>query len=339
MALSARYVNMADIVPVKKSSSNSARSVSSSYDPFSLATDYAFAPSGVDTTQLQRDLAEQLRNSPVTQAAQSAINSARNASSSATALHNSVAESGLDLPVGIGINGVDADNVVDKASSYVSELLSPERISTLIGEALGMPVDMLKNTFNVVANAFPKATQAITDALSSASSRFGDSVSSGFGSIGSAIHNSAMIEAQSNSDLMKLIQETSSANNAWSAAEAQRNRDWQKMMSDTAHQREVADLEAAGLNPVLSVNGGAGASTGSGAVAQPDTSNTRLFAEVAMQAIEAAQTNADALGRVSAGNTSDSILGKLVNSRVGKKVIDTAVPYLTRYAIKGLLHI
>lgn len=52
----------------------------------------------------------------------------------------------------------------------------------------------------------------------------------------------------------------------FNAQEAQKNRDWQEMMSNTSYQRAVEDMKAAGINPLLAMsNGGASSPGGSAA--------------------------------------------------------------------------
>lgn len=106
---------------------------------------------------------------------------------------------------------------------------------------------------------------------------------------GSAIINgiagisSALLTGQYNKELQH-------SQNKYNAAEAQKSRDFNLYMANTAHQREMEDLVAAGLNPANTANGGQGAGGESGAQASGANPAYMGYGDMANTALSLAET-------------------------------------------------
>ncbi len=82
-------------------------------------------------------------------------------------------------------------------------------------------------------------------------------------------------------------------NNAFNSAQVKQQMDFQESMSSTAHQREVKDLLAAGLNPILSANGGASAPAGASATSDNSTATLKAQQAINRENIAASKYQAE----------------------------------------------
>lgn len=133
---------------------------------------------------------------------------------------------------------------------------------------------------------------------------------------------------------------------AFNAQQAAANREWQERMSNTSHQREAADLEAAGLNRILSL--GKGASTPGGSTASTTTTpvhdmlgpavnsamaHARLGQELQNMKAEEDRIMKDTRLKVSQGNTEDARTLQVLSDT---KLKDTTTKHTAQEIVKGM---
>ena len=182
-----------------------------------------------------------------------------------------------------------------------------------------------------VMSAARAATQGVANRIGTANMDISSALSNVYNTSAANTAKSSQLAAEQR-DWQSLMQQQTMEYNAAVAAKI---RDRQEYMSNTAHQREVRDLQLAGLNPILSASGGNGAAVGSGSSAyvstpqgskgEVDMSGNAAIVQLlgsflsAQTSLEATRMNAEANYAIAERNAASAQLVATINGMYGNQ--------------------